>query len=679
MRFAVISAMVFVLLLPAYAYAARSFIIEAGKPKTVFKIIRKNSETKTDLRLPSDGSGPAAFNDGWRWVYRKKVTTMLKDRDDTLVDRVVAKGLGIDSALKGEIVSLALDRVNGLKLKGAAHDAELLGAIIYFYDTGEGPGALEEALRSVKGREYAGIGEFLLADYNERKGFHPEASGYYSRLSKGPSDSFITIAARFRRARLYFFEGKYAEARELFKSLMVSGNKDSALWLANTCLVKGESDYAIRLYKENRGLVEGADLITQMSVADMYALNNEFESARAAYTALKAKFPKDEFIEAFFALKIGDTYLFEEKFEEAESVYMKTKARYNGEPWAMASLAIADLYNLSGEREMIDKAIRLYGIVAGGGYLGSEITYFSLISAGIKAGRFIDTVEHLKKFPQMYPTSPLRIDLPRLYGSLVYRWIDALYKDNDYQGVLNKHYEYGVNVPFGKKGETNLKSGRAALALGLYSEAAGLLDAAIKVGGETVIQESTVSLGRVYIAQNDPEAVERLIKSFLAKYPKTRLKEDAERLLFEAAFIKGDFNAVLASKAVLDAPALLLKKASALRHIERHREAVEFYTKAVSDLRAVGNANLLPEAYSGLADSYFSLARYKEAIGAYKSALALDGLSDQDRSWALYRIARGYGKLNVNGEKESALKELGGINNDIGGWSGPVFKEPASL
>ena len=56
--------------------------------------------------------------------------------------------------------------------------------------------------------------------------------------------------------------------------------------------------------------------------------------------------------------------------------------------------------------EMIDKAIRLYGIVAGGGYLGSEITYFSLISAGIKAGRFIDTVEHLKNFPRCIRRAP---------------------------------------------------------------------------------------------------------------------------------------------------------------------------------------------------------------------------------------------------------------------------------
>ena len=54
---------------------------------------------------------------------------------------------------------------------------------------------------------------------------------------------------------------------------------------------------------------------------------------------------------------------------------------------------------------MIDKAIRLYGIVAGGGYLGSEII-FSLISAGIKAGRFIDTVEHLKNFPRCIRRAP---------------------------------------------------------------------------------------------------------------------------------------------------------------------------------------------------------------------------------------------------------------------------------
>lgn len=676
MRLAIISALMFVLLLPGYVYAARSYVIEAGKTKTIFKIIRKTDST--DLRLPSDGSSPAAFNDGWRWVYRKKVMTILKDREDTLVDRVVARELGIGSASKSEIIKEALNKVNELKLKGGAHDAGLLRAIIYFYDTNADPSALEEAMRTRNDGGYARIGEFLLADHNERKGFHPEASGYYSKLSKGPADSFIAIAARFRKARLNFFEGKFAEAKTLFKSLMDSGNRGSALWLANTCLVKGEYDYATKLYKENRGLVEGADLITQMSVADMYALNKEYENARGAYAALKAKFPKEEFIEAFFAIKIGDTYLLEGKFEEAESIYMKAKARYNGEPWAMSSLAIADLYNLSDDKETLEKALRLYGTVAGGGYLGSVITYFSLISTGIKTGRFDETAEHLKKFPQMYPTSPLRIDLPRLYGSLVYRWIDTLYREGDYQGVLNRFYEYGVNVPFGKKGDTNLKAGRAAFALGLYSEAAGLLDAAIKVGGETVIQEASVSLGAVYIAQSDPESVERLIRAFLAKYPKTRLKEDAERLLFEAAFIKGDFSAVASSRAVLDTAELVLKKASALRRIGRHREAIGFYRKATASLSASGNV-ILAEAYTGLADAYFSIARYKEAIDAYKSALAQEGLADQERSWALYRMAQGYGKLRMNGEKEAVLKELGGINNEVGGWSGPVFKEPASL
>ncbi|MBI2413255.1 MAG: hypothetical protein HYV24_08610 [Deltaproteobacteria bacterium] len=677
MRFAIISALMFVLLLPGYALGARSFVIEAGQPKSIFKIIRKKDST--GLRLPSDESSPVAFNDGWRWVYRKKIMSMLKDREDTLVDRVMARELGIDSVSKGEIVKEALNRVNELKLKGAAGKAGLLSSILYFYDTEADPSALEETLRDIKDKDYTRIGEFLLADHNERKGFHPEASGYYSKLSKGPADSFITTAARFRKARLYFFDGKFAEAKTLFKSLMEAGNRDSALWLANTCLVKGESDYSIKLYKENRGLIDGADLITQMSVADMYALNKEYESARAAYTALKMRFPKDELIEAFFALKIGDTYLLEEKFEEAESLYMKTKARYNGEAWAMSSLAIADLYNMSADQETLEKALRLYGIVAGGRYLGSEITYFRLISTGIKTGRFDETVEHLKKFPQMYPTSPLRIDLPRLYGALVYRWIDTLYKEGDYQGVLNKHYEYGVNVPFGKKGDTYLKVGRSAFGLGLYSEAAGILDNAIKVGGETVIQESSISLGRVYIAQSDPASVERLIRAFLTKYPKTRFKEDADKLLFEAAFLKGDYSSVAASKAVLDTPALLLKKASALGHTGRHREAVEFYAKAAGLLSDSGDPKLLPGAYAGLADSLFSLARYKEAVEAYKWALAQEGLNDQDRSWALYRMAQGYGKLRMDGEKEAVLKELGGINNEVGGWSGPVFKEPASL
>ncbi|MBI5642867.1 MAG: tetratricopeptide repeat protein [Deltaproteobacteria bacterium] len=672
--------LIVMLMLPSVSEAARTYVFGAGeKPvNTRLKIVRKNNENKMDFRLTLDSSNPTTFNDGWRWVYRKKVMQLLKDKDDSIKARVLREELGLNSESKEDIIKEGLDLVSALKIKGESSKAEVLSALIYFFSDEKDPAGLESKLRLHRNTGYEQAGEFILGSYYEAKGFYPEASGHYSRLSKGEDKRFVTAAAKFMRARHYFFDSKLKEAKELFKASWEAGFSDSAMWLANTCLIKGEFDYAAELYGKNTKPNDDIDAITLLSMGDLFNLKGEFDKARLAFGNLKARYPKDNLLDAFFSLKIGDTFLREGKIAEAENAYTKVKVRFSGEPWAMASLSIADLYAAAQEPESLKKSIRTYKEIAEGGYIGSEITYFSLITTYIKTGNFEEALARMKSFAALYPTSPMRADLPRIQGTLVYKWMDALYNGGDFYGVIKLNAEYGAVIPFGKKAETYLKAGTAAYSLGLFSEAAGNLDNAIKSGGEKVVQEATITLSKVYLSQNDPEAAERLLSAFTSRYPKNPHNAEAGRMFFETAFMKGDYKKVVDSKVIADDPEFTIKKAIAFSKLGRHKESIPHYEKAAAMFNAQGDTARLSDAYIGEADADFAIGRYSEAIDAYRKALSFDG-GKIDRSWPLYRIAQSYSKLNKEDEKEKTLEELKALNTEIGNWSAPIFKDAASL
>lgn len=624
------------------------------------------------------------FNDGWRWVYRKKVTSILRGElygEDILLKEVFAQA-GIHAPDTATAIKAAEALADELSRKGYVKKAGLLRDITAFISVPKDPNGLDAVLRESEEAEFKKLGFFVLANYYEKRGFFPEASGYFSKVMADKKNLAFLPAAQFGRARMLFLDGKLNGSMELFQSSFEKGFTESRLWLANAALTIGKYDAARKLYDGNKKTLEEMDSINLLASGDMLVLTGRTEEARKAYGLLRSKYPDDEFLSAYFTLKTGDSYLAEGKIDEAVKVYTKAKESLKGEPWAASALSLADLLQMNGSNdESLSKAAKIYAAVADGNYLGSEAADLSLISLLTWMNRFDEAMERIKGFPAKYPTTTHKAIISSLQGVLVNMWIGTLYSRGDYNGAISVSSAYGSAVPFGKKAESALKSGKAYSSLGLYPDAVKYLDRSIKIGAGDVAEDAMVALAGVYLSQSDTSSAERLLNAFVARFPKTRHQDEVDGIAFRIAMMKNDFKKASGMKTPPGAEFDLLK-AEAFSRLGRHGDAASLYARAAKALEAGaekgGSNGLLGRAYAGLADSSFASGRYEDSIKAYRTLINGNDNKD-DRAWALYRIVQSCARLGNDAEKQKALKELKELNTELGGWAGDIFKDPARL
>lgn len=98
--------------------------------------------------------------------------------------------------------------------------------------------------------------------------------------------------------------------------------------------------------------------------------------------------------------------------------------------------------------------------------------------------------------------------------------------------------------------------------------------------------------------------------------------------------------------------------ALALQKSNNLQSAAAIYEKAISKLKAIKpRPELLPLAYSQLADVLFLSKKYQDAIGAYQNALTAK-LSFADASWATFQIGNSYRRLKKYSKAEETFKNL---------------------
>lgn len=655
--------------------AANEAVIEK-KPSA-----EKRPEAKALSNPDTAAERVVTFNDGWRWVYRKKATVLLREQvlnEPALRFSVFRNTLGLKGADRNEIVKEAAPLIHVLNEGGYTGDAKALQGIVDFFEKEKDPAALDSLLRGTPGNAFNGLGQFLLGSYYERIDFIPEADGYYSRVIREGKDEYLRSVALFSRGRLLFFGGKLVEAKVLFKKASEAGYKNAELWLADTLIIKGEFDAAWSIYGKNNDIpLELLDSVTLLSMGDMDISKGSFDTAREIFELLRSRHSKNEFLATFFALKAGDAYLAEGRRDEAVRTYTKVKEKLDSnEGWAIASLSLADAVALEGGKDLLLKAEKIYKMVANGDYKGSELAFLSLISARIGLEKYEEAMADAGRFRERFPTSNYRPDLQALEGAIVVKWIDDLYDKGDFQGVARVHSKYGSDVPFGKKAETFYKAGRAYFSLGLTGEAVNNLDKAAKMGGDVVAEKAMLELGRVYLSQKDTESTERLMDAFTARFPKSAHTEEFKRILLKKSFMKQDYEKVVSAITEPHDTEAMMLKANSLVRLNRHREAIPLFEKAARVFNENRDKPHLVGACMGIADSSYSVGRYPDAIEAYKKAIeSMEGDKGQDRSWALYRMAQGYSKLRKNDEKKQALRELKGQNSEFGNLAEPILKE----
>lgn len=639
------------------------------------------------LREKSNTDYPSVdvwFYNNWRWVYRKKTVELLKkhiDETGALKDLAFKTELGLPGSTRDELVSDAGILVASLKSGREPLKAKALEGIIAFYNGRKTPQELEPLLRSAQDASFVGLGYFLLGMHFDSIGFHPEAQGYYSRIISGENGGFLKGAALFQKARIYYVSGRFFKAKEVFEASRNSGYEVAGLWLANTLLARGEVDNARKIYDELAPKhKEHLDQITLLSMAEAEELKGRQGEARNIFYSLGSEFSKkDDYLAAYFTVKASDTFIDEGLKDQAIKGYLSIKDRDKKEPWAIASLSIADVLAKDTDAGR-DKAFAVYESVASGSYTGSEHAYLKMISLSIDERRFEGAAASIKSFQKRFPTSALQQELYALEGRLSYSWIDELYKSGDYYGVVKVGYAHGANIPFGKKGDVFLEKGKAFTALNLSAEAAANLDSAIRIGRDPVAEEAMLMLGKVYIMQRDIDGAQRLFQAFKARFPKSVYMDEVRKLLLNAAFAKGDFAGVVGMDAPKEDPDVLIAKADAFMMLKRNNEASAMYKSAVKAIKDPQDRRL-GRAYLKIADIDFDMKRFSDAVEGYR--LALKHMGDEkgaDKSWALYRIAQGYTILAGEAEPEQrdlAIKALGEADGELGGWATHIFSDAA--
>lgn len=635
----------------------------------------KRKPTVDDQFLFPHPSKLVAFNDSWRWVYRNKAVKILKaELYGDPVGEAFRAVLGLKPGEAG-FFEAAGKAASDHRAKGEHEKADALNAIVDFSLGKTGPGDLEVALRFSPEPLYSRLGYFVLGDHFERKGFYPEAAGKFTRAAEGEG-SPLRGEALFRKARIFFFEGKYAEANDIFKASFESGRAAGGVWLANTALIKGELDRAWALYRENTG---ATDTISRLSLADMRLTRGEYAEARNIYRDLRAGYPEDGFIGVFLALKEGDALFAEGRSKEALSLYVAVKGRFTGEEWAMATLSLADAYFASGVDESLQEAERLYGAVASGGFAGSEISAIKLLAARIRLGKFQEGYAGFKAFTDKYPLSIYRLDMENLSSVLFYEWLDSLYGKGDNLAVLKLFFDVPLSAPFGKKAETYLKVGKSAIAAGLRDEAVNTLDNAVKMGSGQTTEEAMIALARVYIEQKDTGSAERMLKAFRAKFPGNARSAEIKELETLIAFEKGEHERVSGYRAA-DEPNAILMKAESSYRAGHAAQAALLFESAAKGFKAKGYDGEASRAFMKSANAFFAEGKYARAVSVYRQAITgMDETNTEDRSWALYRLAKCYGKLGRAGDKARALKELETLGGELASWSETIMKDPAGF
>jgi len=663
------------LLALAFAFILSGPLCAAAQAAQAPAVIAENALKENGL--------PVTFNDGWRWAYRARIVDMLKADvygTGTLREDVFRAELKLGAKGAGGVATDAEALFASLTHDGEDARASVLEALITFFD-GSDTRSLEPALRLHPGTGYEGLAWYLLGDYYEKKGFYPEAEGYYNRLYNNPEPTFARTASLFQLSRIRYFKGEYEAAKSLFQQAAKAGSVEAPLWLANTLLIKGEFSSASSIYDMARVSSAGADPITLLSMGDMAVINGDFDEARSIFGRLRARYAKDQFLSAFFELKRGDAYAAEGRITDALEVYRRTKENLNLlEGWAIASLSIADVYASRDSSEDLLKAYDLYSTVAGGGYIGSEQAHLSMAKSALKAKEFVKALSDAKGFPAGYPSSRLKEDMDGLVGELVVRWMESLDSAHDYYGVVKLFIEYGSSAPFGTRAKTYLIAGRAYAALGLDSDAVGVLDSAVQIARHEVAEEAMVTLAGVYISQKDWSSAERLVKAFMARFPGSQYRAEADRVLLQAAFIKKDYRKIAATPVSPADWQGLMVKAAACAKLGQYSDAIDIYSGAIKAMTDSGRGEAMAKAYTGIGDANFALKRYQDAIRAYRRVLAnINAENKSGRAWALYRVAQSFESLDDAMEKKAALDELDGMKGELSGWADMIFKQEARM
>lgn len=650
-------------------------ITRIAKKKTPLKIaakktiVRKKAVKKTAVR-PYHGPpyrGAYAFNEGWRWIYRKAAVQSLRVsfygnlRDhglEMLSEFIPVKG--------GDAWADGMEAeayIKGLSEEGDEAGAVTLKAIIDLLKKKADINDVESEIMKTPENTLTPLARFLLASAYEREGFYPEAIAYYGMAYEAKSIKRLKALSSLGGGRALFFSGRAATSLKWFERARQEGSHEALGWLAGSLLLKGDYPSAWADFKR---LGTTKDPLSLMGLADIKMKRGDYSGAGLIFQGLETRFKREPFLASFFALREADSLLASGLVNEGLSAYSAIKKHSKGEALAMVNMALADYYSTDGKSPM--KAKALYKDVARGtnSASGEALMRLSEVLEGLR-----EHGEAMRTLEEILPENTLftgRDSTGFLRSKIAYNWIKDLYAEKKWLELTMVNYQYGASVTFGKKAGTFLRAGEALMRLGLTPDAVKALNMAKRIGTKEVKVKALLLLTRLYLDQRDGRAAGNVLENLRVTSPKVARSTEWREYNLEAQYLKGNYREVIGLGGQGDRGNLLIMIAASYQRLAMWPEAIKTYSEAIALFKKNGDNRGLIKAETGYGDSQFASRGFIEAIDAYKRATGM-AKTPVDTSWARYRLSLSYAEAGMRDKAMSTVRELKGRDKAYGEWA----------
>ncbi len=639
---------------------------------TSVKRLRNKSVHKKSSKKSYRGAGHLkafAFNEGWRWIFRKEAVRHLKEAFygnipdkglEILLEYVPIKGGSAwDDGAEADAYVKALAK-HGYKARAAT-----LKTIIALIKKDGGLLVAERVIIKTAYNNYTPIAYFLLASAYEREGLYPEAVAYYGMAYEAKASKKLKARAALGRGRVLFFSGHLEKSLKWFERARQEGSAEADGWLAGSLLLKGEFRSAWARYGR-LGLTK--DPLSLMGLGDMKMMRGDYKGAHLIFKGLKSRFVDEPFLRSFFAIRSADSLLAAGSVKAGLAAYKAVKKKSKGEGLALSEMALADYY--SGDGGKLPEAKALYREVAESGSRGAGEAYIRL---AIVLEKLKEYGEAMKTLDEISPEKKLfsRTDMAGFLRSrIAFNWIKDLYFKKKWLDTARINFRYGDWITFGKRAGNSLRAGEALMRLGLTPDAVKALNNAVHIGTPEIKAKALMLLTRLYLDQRDGIAAAAVLEDLRSSSPVAARSPKWSAYYIEAQYLKGNFKDVIRLSRSKKSGSVMLLRAKAYRGLGMWPEAGKSYAKARDLFRKHKDKKRLLEAETGYADSQFIARGFTEAINAYNRAEAMAANGNTvTESWLRYRLSLSYAGAGMRGKAVKALKNLKHSERSYGDWA----------
>lgn len=558
---------------------------------------------------------------------------------------------------------------------------------------------------------------------------HAADALYYqaeAALSAGDEDESVRLFTRFEqlypvhpftaRARLalgkYFFDaGDYERSIAVFSQVLADEPTQEAAakalyWMGEARIRQERFDDAIAYFRQAADTYRG----TETAPSALYAIGftqvrqERYDAAAEAFELLAARYP-DSDVARNIGLALAEVYYELDDYGRAVDELRRRMPGLGPEARERASFLLAESYNqLRRSEDAIVEYNRfiqdnpsspyyrraLYGL--GWNYyfegvhqwaaehferareghsdaLAEQATYYQAVNEKL-AEEPMRAIDLYREFLRRWPGSALAEHAQHELGISLYQermWQEA----HDAFSEVIRGYPSSEHV-----GEALYLRGNAAIALGRFDAAEADFDRAIaleaapaSLRGEIAFQKAWLLFRGERYAEAEP--------AFMALYEAAPRSEQGAASLFWAA--ESQFQLGNLSRAG-DLFQRYLREQRGGRHVDAAHYALGWvyfrqgrYDEAIAELRRFLDAYTVrseeipyrTDALLRLADSYYALKRYGEAVRAYREA------SGQAGDYALYQIGQAYYNAGDAFEAINAFRRL------LSDWPGSDWAEEA--